>query len=646
MPPSKAKVACRSCHLRRVRCDRTEETPCSRCRSTGQECEPIVSKRGKHKREPVRRSGFRHSFGPVPGTPESGTEVTFLSTPATVESEGSARGTTAPCPSRPDTTETQSGRTIYYGDYFNLEYTRRELDERHEDYNPRMNNTRLAHIDRLGSPTRRFVDDYSRRERSRLDELGAFDTLNRSARDKLLCTFFEMIYPLVPIISREDFLSKLELGHASPLLLQAMYMVAFLHCDLSIVAEAGFGNRYMATFTCYHRAKALYDAGYESDAVAVIQALLCLSFWWETPTQQKDMWYWTGISVGLAQSLGMHQEKTYASLDQRKSKLWRRLWWTIYSHDISIAVQLGRIPHVNDTYCTTALMTEQDYDDDTPERSGPGGNATKETRLQPIYLADLCLRVSSCYRSLYTGHSDSSTALGNMESLIAWKASLPVELQCRTSVTLKSGLFATVLNLTYFCFEIILRRNHFRNPEMMAPRTPVFEAAVEIVRVLENILTAELITACPLQLLPPTFAALSVLIPNMRHPASEVNEVSKHRARLCMLILSKLVDHWPPGLLYYRLFARILAARGCKVPDEPAPPASINEQQAQFHSTAVDGDYDFPTSSDFPMSNTMLGETELIGVNSLFPFSSFLNEELIENDLSLLRPANDDSLNP
>jgi hypothetical protein len=113
-----------------------------------------------------------------------------------------------------------------------------------------------------------------------------------------------------------------------------------------------------------------------------------------------------------------------------------------------------------------------------------------------------------------------------------------------------------------------------------------------------------------------------------------------------MLVLSKLVDHWPPGLLYYRLFARILAARGCEVPDEPAPPAGINEQPTQFRPTAVDGDYNFATTSDFLMSDTMAGEAELIGANSLFPFSAFLNEELIENDLNLMRSANNDSLHP
>ncbi|KAL4971898.1 fungal-specific transcription factor domain-containing protein [Aspergillus desertorum] len=530
MQPSKTKVVCKACNSRRVRCDRTDETPCSRCRTTGQDCEPTVSKRGY-------RSGFRHSFGPVPDTPDSGIEAICLSAPTTFQSEGSARGSTAPSSAHPNPTESQSGRTIYYGDYFSLEYTRKELDDSHEDYNPRMNSTRFAH------------------GRARLDQLGAFDMLDSRASDKLIRTLFELIYPVAPILDRKDFFRKLETGHASPLLLQAIYMVAFLHCESSILRMPG--------------------------SAIVIQALLCLSFWWETPTQQKDMWYWTGISMDLAQSLGMHQEKVYSTLDEKKSKLWRRLWWTIYSHDISTAVQLGRIPHVHDGYCTARLVTEQDFgDDDFPERFGLGGNATKEAQLQTIYLADL---LSNCHRSLCNGRPNPSLAFGNMDSLVAWKASLPVDLQC-----------PKVLNLTYYCFEIILRRNHFRNPR----------AAVEIVRILEDTITSELLTACPLRLLPPTFAALSVLLPNMCRPASEVTEVSKHRARLCMLVLSKLVDYWPPGLSYYRLFARILAPRGCEVPDEPAPPAGVTNPEG-------------------------------IGMNALFPFSAFLNDEFLENDLNL-----------
>ncbi|RDW61689.1 Zn(II)2Cys6 transcription factor [Aspergillus mulundensis] len=666
MPPSKAKVACKSCNQRRVRCDRTDETPCSRCRATGQKCEPIVSKRGKHKRGPVRRSGFRHSFGPAPNTPETSTEVTSLRTPATLRDEGSAGGSPAPlCPSsepQSHTTEAQRSRTTYYGDYFNLEYTRNQLDDQHEDYNPRMSSTRLPHVDRLGSPTRRLVDNYAHRERARLDEIGAFDVLDGKASDKLVRTFFELVYPVAPIIDRMDFYVKFQNGQISPLLLQAIYLVAFLHCEPSAITDAGFDNRYMATFTTYQRAKAIYDAGYESDAIAVIQALYCLSFWWEAPTQQKDMWYWSGVSVDLAQSLGMHQEydsptplEVLARTKRNPGKptpCWpgRRggcggACGGPYTHDVSTAVQLERIPHVNDAYCTARPITEQDFEnDELPDGFSSSEYAAKEHRLHTIYLADLCIRVSRCHRLFHTDQPDSSVAFTDIETLVSWRASLPDELKCRNSAfTLQNGFLATVLNLTYWSFEILLRRNHFQNPRVMAAATPVFAAAAEIVRILEDIMSSELLTACPLRVLPPIFCALSVLIANMCRPESEVYEISRHRARLCMLVLSRLVDYWHPGLLYYRLFARILAARGCEVPPDPPAPYSAlgqHERGNEAPTAEIESNH-MPASSEITMGDVVPGEAELIGMNSLFPFSAFLNDEFLDTDLCLPHSDNE-----
>ncbi|KAL3485666.1 fungal-specific transcription factor domain-containing protein [Aspergillus germanicus] len=627
--PSKTKIACKFCNLRRVRCDRTNSTPCSRCRTAGQECEPIVSKRGKHKRDRIERSGFRHSFAEAPATPAAGT-----ASPAD-QSAGSG----------PETNEPRSSRTIYYGDHFNLEYTRKQLDENHEDYTPHLDVPHLPHIDRLGLQTRRLVDDHARKERAWLDELGAFETLDSTVSNQLIHTYFTFVHPMAPIVDRKDFYLKYKTGRVSPLFLQAVYFAAFSHCDQSVLTEAGFDNRYMATFTFYHRARALYDAGYESDAIAVLQAICFLAFWWESPTQQKDMWYWTGIGVNLAQSLGMHQEK-----------LWRRIWWTVYSHDIFIAVQLGRIPHINDAYCTTEPLTEQDFDEpDLPEGFNLEGKPTKESRLQIIYFADLCSRgtspavffcsvlireVSKYHQWLHTTNPDPTVAFGDLDHIAPWKASLPRELQCRSSTfTLRDGFLSSILSLSFYTYEILLRRNFFQDPEITAAGTPAFEAAVEIVRILENLLSSHLLTEGSLRILPGTFAALSVLITNMRGPMSDASGISAHRARLCMLVLSKLVDHWPPLLLYYPLFARILAARGCHVPDEgiafPAQAQSGGTQHAMDPTIPSEaGQTQLPTSGGLFMGDPLLGDAEMFGMSSLFPFSAFLNEGFLDNELN------------
>ncbi|KAL2844137.1 fungal-specific transcription factor domain-containing protein [Aspergillus pseudoustus] len=653
--PSKTKVACKSCNLRRVRCDRTDQTPCSRCRTAGQECEPIVSKRGKHKRGRIEHFGFRNSFAQEPATPAASTGSRAPSsevqadtrTPIIAEPEGNcARDSEAflvqSKESHTDTTEPRSSRTIYYGDHFNLEYTRQALDDSHEDYIPRMSGTHFLHVDRLGSPTRKLVDDQARKERARLDELGAFDVLDSKISECLIHTFFTLEYPVAPIIDRKEFYLKLESGRVPPLLLQAVYLAAVSHCDQSLLTEAGFDNRYMAMFTFYQKTKALYDAGYESDAIVVLQSLYYLSFWWERPTQQKDMWYWTGIIVNLAQSLGLHQEKTYTRLDEPTRKLWRRIWWSVYSHDIFLALQLGRIPHVNDAYCSTKVLSERDFEEgDLPACFNLPSQPTKERRFYLVYFADLCSRVSKDHLLVSQANIDPSIALRPLDHITTWKSSLPAEIQCRNSTfTVDEGFLASTLNLCFYTCDLLLRRNFFQDPRIMAAGTPAFETATQIVRILENFLSSGLLTACPLRVLPGTFAALSVFITNIRKPLSQISDISAHRARLCMLVLGKLIDYWPPLLLYYPLFARILATRGCHVPDEGvALSAQIQPEETQHNVAASTSGADPATTSDLLMSDALLNDADMFGINSMFPFSAFLNEELLDSDLNPMLPG-------
>ena len=97
------------------------------------------------------------------------------------------------------------------------------------------------------------------------------------------------------------------MGTASHLLLNAIYMVATIYCPNSLIHEAGFPSRFVACLTFYNRAKDIYDAGVETDTIAVIQATYLLAHWWSDPLEQKDPWYWLGVTTGMAQALGMHR---------------------------------------------------------------------------------------------------------------------------------------------------------------------------------------------------------------------------------------------------------------------------------------------------------------------------------------------------
>jgi hypothetical protein len=145
------------------------------------------------------------------------------------------------------------------------------------------------------------------KEKELLHGMGAFSTPKRSIHDRLLRTYFDCVHPAFPILDKDDFLSSVQRGNASTLLLQAVYSVAATHCESSLLSEADFPTRHAARLAFYKRAKALYDADYESDTVTVVQALILMCFWWSGPLDQKDTRHWLLAAIGLAQTMGMHR---------------------------------------------------------------------------------------------------------------------------------------------------------------------------------------------------------------------------------------------------------------------------------------------------------------------------------------------------
>ncbi|KAB8201052.1 fungal-specific transcription factor domain-containing protein [Aspergillus parasiticus] len=673
---TKCKVACKSCNLRRVKCDRTEERPCSYCQLAGQECQPIVSRRGKYKRNHDKNTGTRPAIrrssrkqqnerNPTSAVPGESASDTIIIIDPSSPSFG-VRNTTAearPCEpsdshqSAPSPRQgyqysptSSDSKVVYYGDSFNLDYMLHEMgDPLGASRNGRTWEDALEHLyfSQLGQSTKTQIEEHSRNQRLQLRDIGALKTFEKNVSDDLIRIFFEMCYPQCPIFDRADFQLKYEAGRVSPLVLQAVFFVALNHCSEELYKRAGFANRYLATFTCYQRAKTLYDTNYESDAIATLQAVYLLSFWWGSPMEQKDMWHWTGIACNRAQSLGLHQRKTYVGLSERSRKLWRRIWWTIYIHDISVTVMLGRTPHINDAYCSVEMLDEDDFEtlDDDLINSDLFREPTRESRLYVIQLAELYSRTSNCWLNIAGAKLNESMILKSLDDLASWKASLPRELQHREfTVSLEDGLWATLANLSYFTVQILIRRNGFNDPDRMKVGSVVFEAAVQIVRILEDLVSSQLLPFALMRSAPAVFAALSVQIANMRGCPSHVVDVSKHRARLCMMIVNKLQDHSPPLLWYYRLFVRLLRSMGCEILDEESREASHHSDQRLhglqsptagflYNNRFENGSQEVgpnDISNDPLTGNPVLCDFGLSGMTASFVFSSFLDSDLID----------------
>ncbi|RTE74701.1 hypothetical protein BHE90_010844 [Fusarium euwallaceae] len=178
--------------------------------------------------------------------------------------------------------------------------------------------------------------------------------------DQLIRSFFANFHPAYPVIDRLSFIRLYQQGHASPVLLHAIYMTALTCGPESLVQLSGHSGRTSARKAHYLRAKTLYEAGHEKDATSLAAALHLLSFWWLGPSDQKDSWYWQGCAVTLLQSLGMHRSLAQRGMNQRLTSIWKRIWWSIYVRDRHAAAALGRPCRIRNEDCDIEYLNEND----------------------------------------------------------------------------------------------------------------------------------------------------------------------------------------------------------------------------------------------------------------------------------------------
>jgi hypothetical protein len=85
-----------------------------------------------------------------------------------------------------------------------------------------------------------------------------------------------------------------------------MLFIGVSLCSDAVLITTGFDNRYQAKEVFYQRAKDIYDSGWETDTVIKLQSLFLLSFWRGGPTEERDVRFWLGAAISLAQKKGMH----------------------------------------------------------------------------------------------------------------------------------------------------------------------------------------------------------------------------------------------------------------------------------------------------------------------------------------------------
>lgn len=154
-----------------------------------------------------------------------------------------------------------------------------------------------------------------------------------------------------------------------------------------------------------------------------------MSYWNETPGDNKGAWHWMGVAISLAQVLGMHRKTEY-KVQSRQSILHKRVWWSCYIRDRMLAIAMCRPLRIKDAEFDTAPLTLEDFDIiDLPHESGfldaDGQVALAEMCIKATELCKLIAGVLQLHFSVLASEVSTSTARednGTLSAMLCLKA--------------------------------------------------------------------------------------------------------------------------------------------------------------------------------------------------------------------------------
>ncbi|OAL33757.1 hypothetical protein AYO20_06933 [Fonsecaea nubica] len=195
---------------------------------------------------------------------------------------------------------------------------------------------------------------------------GALTVPDASLRNELLRSYVQYVHPFMPILDLRQFLIPIArndgFAQISLLTLQAVMFAGSTFVDLRFLQNHGYNDRREARKAFYTSARMLYDFDYESDDAAVLQAVLLLTYWYESPEDRKHTWYWMGISVSVAYTMGLNRRHAHANRDRETQRLFKRLWWACHIRDRLIALGMRRPAWIKLEDHDTPMLERDDFD--------------------------------------------------------------------------------------------------------------------------------------------------------------------------------------------------------------------------------------------------------------------------------------------
>ncbi|CAK7200319.1 hypothetical protein SEUCBS139899_003010 [Sporothrix eucalyptigena] len=194
---------------------------------------------------------------------------------------------------------------------------------------------------------------------------GALTLPEDDLQHELFRKYILYAFAFMPVINMESFFAPIcrrdGTGKVSLLVYQALLFASAAYVDPEYSAERGYQGRKSLRRTFFKRARLLYDLQCESDPLAVLQALLLMTCWYEKSQEdEEEMWHLVGAALSLAKSLGMHHNPDHLDIGVEQQRLRKKIWWSCFVRDRLLSLGMGRPARIHPGDFDVPMLTMEE----------------------------------------------------------------------------------------------------------------------------------------------------------------------------------------------------------------------------------------------------------------------------------------------
>ncbi|KAI2929923.1 transcriptional regulator family: Fungal Specific TF [Aspergillus niger] len=469
--------------------------------------------------------------------------------------------------------------------------------------------------------------------REDLEYLRAKDVLTlpeKAHLDALISVFLDHVYPLYPIVNRQEFIQEYKNDHLSLILMYAISFIAVTFAPQSVVSLLGFETRPQVRSFFYKKAKALFDMGYETNKITVLQSTFFLSFYGGGPNTYWNFYSWVSTAVTIAEAIGIHRSTVAVPNMQPQDKsLMRRLWWALVVRDSICGTLVGRQFRIDLDQADADMLTIGDFVHDAvaPDfLENPFAQRYAQYQIETAKLSQIMREI--IISRFYPGRQPVSSEI-LFAHLARWKADLVSTLSWNTEVPDPSNTFSMSLSVQYSHHLILIYLGHMRGEDTYRRDEREVEeiidsAAHHISSVVCMLVTKSAFLSVPHELYHGIFLAQAAFYVRMKSSNKLVSRLGRSAHNSCQMVLKTIGEFWDCGTFILQLFEN-LSSRCLEQPSGITESGTESRVIGGAENSGVDGTIN--SANEAGVLNALMGDDRWQGnpmLESLFDLPSEL----------------------